>query len=135
MGLFRLGERSFQFLVKLGFAQIALDIRHRVGKPAPSLFVNAAAVEFRGFPSIALQLFMKMIAPAFGGLFGSGHADQREVLREQMRARQVVERWNQEARGQVPAGAKNHHRTRPWRHGVSALGTLDQLDYGCHRSH
>ncbi len=128
LGLLRLRERSAQFIVELGLAQIALHIIHLVGEAAPSLLVNTAAVEFRGFSGIAFQLFAKIIAPAFGGCIRSGRADKREVFGEQPRARQIIERRNQEACGQVPACAEDNHGAWPRRLRFCALGTLYQLN-------
>ena len=76
VSLIGFGERGAQVVVKLGLAQIALHVRHLVGKAVPSLFVNAAAnaAAVRP-PGIGFQFFIKIIAPAFGGCVRPGYAD------------------------------------------------------------
>ena len=71
-----------------------------------------------------------MAAKGLVAHFQPVHADQGEVAWQQVGACQVVERWHEQALGQVATGAKNDDGTRG---GAFAVRRFFVFDVLCHR--
>src|SRR5580704_5309850 len=123
LGLLRLAENIAQIVVELGLGQVAANIRHLCSQLLPGVFVDMVGVEFRsGTADKTFQHVVKLITPAFYGFVRAGNADQRELLRQDAGAQQIVKRRYNKPLGQIPGCAKNHHGTgigrfslSPWR--------------------
>jgi hypothetical protein len=57
----------------------------------------------------ALDAGAQIGRPALGGAVGGAEADQRELLRQEPSAREVVQRRHQQPHGKIAAAAEDHH--------------------------
>ncbi len=114
MALFRLAQFAADRVIEFRLRQIAANIRHFLRKPLPHRFVDAHA---GGLADKIFQHVVKTITPAFGGSFRQIDTDQREILRQHFRARQIIKCRHQQAPCHVAIGAEDHHHAgigRAW---------------------
>ena len=103
--LIDLGQAIFDLRVKLIIVEIAGEVIEAAHEAFPGGVVDAiAAVLFHIFQDLLAEIFVRHLL--------AGHAQHRELLREQVRPRQVVQRGNQQARRQIAGGAEDHHHAR-----------------------
>ena len=89
-------------LIGSRIAEIALHVVNTIDEPLPEHVVDGAK---RVFANFLAELFAKR----FGGHLVEGEADDGEVLREEAFFREVEQRGEKLALGEVAARAENHH--------------------------
>ena len=91
-----------------------------VGDAAPEPLVDRSPL-IRGLAGMSLQAVVQIDRARLSSLV-DGRRRSAQVLRQQPRARQIVERGNDQSLGQIAIGAENHDRTMAGRDG-SVRGT------------
>ena len=94
-----------QLLIKVGIAEVAGVVVEPIGEPFPQLLLDGGAGELLD------------VGGDPGAKFGRAerfdrNPDHRELFGEQLAARQIVERRDQQALGQITGGSENHHHAR-----------------------
>jgi hypothetical protein len=105
--LFRGENLIFEALIGGRIAEVALDVIDAVDEPLPEYVVD-------GMKSVFAHFLAELFAKGFGGHLIEGEADDREVLREQTFLREIKQRGEKLALGEVAAGAENYHQAG-WR--------------------
>ncbi len=95
-------EQVFQLQIEVLVAHVAAQVVNAADEPFPNAGVHLVGGEL-------LDVFRNFVAEILVGQWRTRHADHGEFPRQQVVFRQIVERGNQLAAGQVAAGAKNHH--------------------------
>jgi len=123
----------FQALAQLhigrGGAKVGRQIGHAGQQSLEVAFIQGLGVVFVG-GECAYRLF-HMAAKGLVAHFQPVHADQGEVGRQQIGARQVVQRGHEQALGQVATGAKDDHRAGRCAFAVRRFFVFDVLCHGC----
>ncbi len=97
--------------VGLGFEEIAGEVGHHAGELGPGLLIDRGRVEL-----IALLLYraldeiVQALAPIVGRAVVVIDPDHHKAVRKQPHLQKIVERGNDEALGQIAAGAEDHKR-------------------------
>src|SRR5689334_15408376 len=96
-------------LVQVRVGQVAPEIRQAARKPVPYLLIERVQIVFAlTIADEAFQHIDQRIAPVLDGAVRNINTDDRQLLGQQFRARQIVECREQQALRQIAAGAKNH---------------------------
>ena len=97
-----LSQRILDLGVKAIVIEIARDIVEALLEPLPQIAVDTVA-------AVILDVLIDLLAKLFVRQLRARHADHRELARQQARTRQIVERRNQHAAGQITGSAEDHH--------------------------
>jgi len=87
-------------------AEVVRDVMNVAREGVLNLVVGAGDIQ------IFLNGLLHLVSEGIVGIGSFGAADHGKAVREQVRARQVIESGNQLAFHQVSRSAKNHHRAR-----------------------
>jgi hypothetical protein len=109
--VFDLAQRVTNLAVQVGLGEVAIHVRHPAREPRPGRLVDLD-------PEVALPTkvfsMSETFAPLVDAILAMADADQRKVFRQQLGTREVVERRNHQALGEIAAGARRSpgHRDR-----------------------
>src|SRR4029077_2675472 len=87
----------------------ALHVAHAVAEPSPRGLIQLADLELAAASDEALHGFGEAFSPVVRGLAGQVYADEPKAIGQLPAIDQVVERWHDQAFGQVAGGAEDHH--------------------------
>ena len=98
--------------IRLRIVQIALQIRHAIGEPAPCRSIELDDMKLAAASGDELiHRLAQAPAPLRRGFGRQINADELKPLRQTFGADQVVERRHHQPLGQVAGGAEDHHGT------------------------
>src|SRR5919106_727221 len=95
--------------VSARIVEVALQIAHAVGKPAPGGLVDVVGLEFATVGDESFHRIGEVPAPFLRSLGGQVDADELESVGQPLCIDQIVERRHDQALGQVAGGAEDHH--------------------------
>ena len=99
-----------QLLVQAVVVEVALDVGDVAGQALPGVLIDLVDPAFAGgLADEAFHHLVQAVAPLVGIEVGEIDPDQLEVLRQQAGGGEVVQRRDQQAFGQVAAGAEDDH--------------------------
>src|SRR5215469_10572943 len=95
-------ESGFQLVIQLLIIEFGRDVVQPFAEPVPNLGINAAA-------GVMVDIVGKLLAKLVVRHLIVRHPDDGKIAREEIDFRQVVERGNQLAAGEVASRAKDNH--------------------------
>ena len=98
-----------EFLVGIRLTEIRHHVAHFLRHPAPLFCVDLGRVELgRLVRGEALHRFGERLTPAVVVVLVAIQADDFEVIREEVAAREIVERRHEQALGEIAPGTEDH---------------------------
>jgi hypothetical protein len=119
--LVQFGQTFAEAPIGLRILQIAREVRHPIGEPAPRILVNVIDAKLGPAPRDRLVHHLgQALGPICGRSRRRANSNKPELSGQTLGAHQVIECRHQQAFGQVAAGTEDHHGAR--RRDLCAVG-------------